>query len=222
MSFTVCKVKVGKRRTTLKKILMDKKKRIRLSFLISGLLFIAIGFFFSKPTQNRSFSNPAIESTNQDEVISFSQEPVSIDKAFLTVQVRKKTQPDPPIRIIIPELNIDLQVKQAKVNKGYWEVFSDSAGFGMGSAYPGEVGNQVIFAHAREGLFLPLKNAKIGQIVYVLTKDHWFQYKVEEIKEVLPSEKEVIASTDEKVLTLYTCSGFADSKRLIIKAKQIN
>ena len=102
------------------------------------------------------------------------------------------------------------------------EVFPDVAGFGLGSAYPDETGNQVIFAHARKGLFLPLKNVKVGQIVYVMTKEKWFSYKIEEIKEVLPSQTEVIAPTPDQVLTLYTCSGFADSKRLIVKAKRIN
>ena len=66
-----------------------------------------------------------------------------------------------------------------------------------------------------------LKKVKEGQLVYVFTKDKWYSYKIDTIKEVLPTQTEVIAPTDTAVLTLYTCSGFSDSKRLIVQAKRV-
>jgi len=122
-------------------------------------------------------------------------------------------------RIIIPEVSIDLEVKKSKLINGYWEVFDDSAGWGEGSGIPGEKGNQVIFAHARKGLFLPLRFIKVGDKIYLLTDSKWFMYEVKEIKEVYPNQVEVIAPTEDETLTLYTCSGFADTKRLIVIAK---
>jgi len=103
--------------------------------------------------------------------------------------------------------DVNLPVKEAKIVSGFWEVFPDSAGFGLGSAYPDETGNTVIFAHARQGLFLPLKDIKTGENILVLTADAWYSYTVAEIKEVLPSQTEVIGPTDNSILTLYTCSG---------------
>jgi len=56
--------------------------------------------------------------------------------------------------------------------------------------------------------------------IYVLTKNEWFSYEVSDVKEVLPNQTEVIKPTDDERLTLYTCSGFADTKRLIVTARR--
>lgn len=219
MSSALRKVKVGHRQQqNLKELLEDEKKRIRFYFLLAGVLLLVLGFIMSKPQKTEiPVPTPASEGITD----SFAQEPVKVDKALLAGKENKENIKNPPIRILIPVLQIDLPVKEAKVVKGYWEVFADSAAFGLGSAYPNEAGNQVIFAHAREGLFLPLRKAKIGQSITVFTKDKWYSYKIKEIKEVLPNQTEVIAPTKDAILTLYTCSGFSDSKRFIVTAEKI-
>jgi len=153
-----------------------------------------------------------------DGVISadFSSEPVRI-QGF---NKEKYTEEDLPVRIIIPKLALDLAVTKAKIIRGYWEVFPDKASWGEGSGLPGRLGNQVIFAHAREGLFLPLKDIQPEMEIYVLTGAKWSDYQVKEIKEVWPKQTEVVAPTEDETLTLYTCSGFKDSKRLIVVAKR--
>lgn len=219
MSSALRKVKVGHRQQqNLKELLEDEKKRVRFYFLLAGVLLLVLGFLMSKP-QKAEIPIPAPVSEGITD--SFAQEPVKVDKTLTGKVTDKKKVKDPPIRILIEELKIDLPVKEAKVVNGYWEVFPDSAAFGLGSAYPNEAGNQVIFAHAREGLFLPLRKAKIGQSVTVFTKDKWYSYKIKEIKEVLPNQTEVIAPTKDAILTLYTCSGFSDSKRFIVTAEKI-
>jgi LPXTG-site transpeptidase (sortase) family protein len=147
---------------------------------------------------------------------TFASEPVEVSGFTLSENEEAKS----PQRVIIPDLDIDLSVKPARLIDGYWEVFPDSAGWGEGSGAPGQPGNQVIFAHAREGLFRPLKDARIGMKIYVLTESEWFLYEVSDIKEVLPNQAEVIKPTEDERLTLYTCSGFADTKRLIVTAKR--
>lgn len=172
----------------------------------------------TKPKQSIN-SARQITDTNSGLTTSFSQEPINVDKSLTLSQINKPDKT--PVRIMIPSVQIDLPVKEAKIVNGYWEVFPTGAGFGLGSAYPDEIGNTVIFAHARKGMFLPLKEVKVKDNIYVFTKDKWYGYKVEEIKEVLPSQIEVIAPTKNRTLTLFTCTGFADSKRLIVMAKPI-
>ncbi|OGG00512.1 hypothetical protein A2Y99_03680 [Candidatus Gottesmanbacteria bacterium RBG_13_37_7] len=186
--------------------------------LACGVLFTVLALTLHK---SQEVTPPVVQETEEKktEIISFSQEPVRIDKSFTSSKKKSKEQKDPPLRITVPDVAIDLPVKEATIVKGYWEVFPDKAGFGTGSAYPGEKGNLVIFAHAKEGLFGPLKNVKSGQNVYVFTINNWYQYKIDSIREVYPSQTEVIGPTEEEVLTLYTCSGFADNKRLIVTAK---
>ena len=149
---------------------------------------------------------------------SFASEPVKVEGFSAEEAPQEKL----PVRIVLPSLSIDLEVKAAKNVNGYWQVFPDTAAWGEGSGLPGEAGNQVIYAHARKGLFLPLRDIALGMKVYVLTKEAWYWYEVKEVKEVKPTQVEVIAPTEDETLTLYTCSGFADSKRLIVSAKRLN
>ena len=189
-----------------------KKKDTSKNRLILGITLLVFGLIlvFGKPRESLKTDVSLSDYT-------FAKEPVKVqgfDKS-------EQSENNIPKRIIIPKLLIDLEVKRAKIVRGFWEVFLDSAGWGEGSGTAGEAGNQVIFAHAREGLFLPLKNIKNGERIYVLTEDKWYSYQVVEIKEVFPNQTEVIAATDDERLTLYTCSGFSDSKRLIAIAKRI-
>ena len=127
---------------------------------------------------------------------------------------------DYPVRLVIPQLKIDLIVKPSRVVNGYWEIHDDSANFGVGSSVPEEIGNTVIFAHAKYNQFGSLRKIKKDYEVSVQTKNGiWHSYKVVEKKEVKPHEVKVVGETEDKTLTLYTCSGFADSKRLIVVAK---
>jgi len=126
-----------------------------------------------------------------------------------------------PTRIIIPSVSIDTSVKKALIIRGYWQVFPDSAAWGEQSGVPGQIGNQVIFAHKRSGLFLSLKDIAIGAKIYVLTDDKSYSYEVKEIKDVKPNQIEVVAPTTDETLTLYTCSGENDKKRLIVIARNI-
>ncbi len=148
---------------------------------------------------------------------SFESEPVKI-QGFSVSEIDEASLPK---QIIIPSLGIDLAVNKAKVVEGYWEVFTDSAGWGEGSGIPGANGNQVIFAHARKGLFLSLRQVREEMKIEVVTDDSQYTYEIIEIKEVYPYQTEVIEPTDDETLTLYTCSGFADSKRLIVIAKRV-
>lgn len=209
------------------------KPRSAGSKLSLGLALLALGalLVFGKP-----------KNISQETSYTFADEPVKVEGFSPQEGIQNY-----PKRIVIPALAIDLEVKKAEIIKGFWEVFEDSAAWGEGSGLPGEAGNQVIFAHAREGLFLPLKDVKEGMKIYVLTEDsldlsslppslaepireetgkeslrrsNWYSYEVTEIKQVFPYETEVIAPTEGETLTLYTCSGYADSKRLIVVGKR--
>jgi LPXTG-site transpeptidase (sortase) family protein len=158
---------------------------------------------------------PVAASPNATSSAGFSVGSIHIDENLL----KGRETPQAPLRIVIPTLRLDLPVVEANVVGGYWELSDTSASHGVGSASPGEMGNTVIFAHAREGLFGPLRSITIGDMVYIMTKDRWERYRVTETKLVDEGQTEVIAPTPDETLTLYTCSGFLDSKRLIVIAK---
>lgn len=141
--------------------------------------------------------------------------PIHIDQKLLgTIEPSQ-----PPLRVLIPSQKIDLSIVEARVVNGLWEISETTASHGIGSANPGETGNTVVFAHARDGLFGPLRNITVNQEIYILTKDRWYRYRVSETKLVDPNQIETIAPTKDETLTLFTCSGFLDTKRLIVVAK---
>lgn len=230
MSAAIRKIKIRAKRKPkdarqkkipLKAVSDFREKKVRAVFLLGGILLV-VGSFIISFKSKRSPPVSIEVKTPRAEILSdsFANEPVKLDPGFLQQLKVQNLNRLPPVRIVIPSLAIDLPVKEAKVINGYWEVFPDSAGFGLGSAYPEDNGNQVIFAHARIGMFAPLKKIKTGANITVFTRDKWFSYTVTGIKEVLPNQTEVIAPTTDAVLTLYTCSGYADSKRLIIVSKR--
>jgi LPXTG-site transpeptidase (sortase) family protein len=187
----------------LEKIRFLKNIQSRAKILASFcLIIIGLALILYKPTDQ-------ITST------SFSSEPIEF-KGFTGQNVQDDALPK---RIIIPRLNVDIEVQKSNIVGGYWEVPENSAGWGVGSGIPGQSGNQVIFAHARKGLFLPLRDIRVEDDMYVLTPHNWHAYRVSEIKEVTPDQTQVIQPTEDQILTLYTCSGFRDEKRLIVIAK---
>ena len=153
---------------------------------------------------------------SKDERSSYPKEPIRI----LEFNLENVPDEDKPKRITIPKLSIDLEVNEANIIDGFWEVFDTKAGWGKGSSPPGFVGNQVIFAHARKGLFGNLDKIEINDNIYVFNEGERYLYNVTEIMEVYPGETEVISMTDDERLTLYTCSGFRDQKRLVVIAKR--
>lgn len=143
-----------------------------------------------------------------------NKNPIKISSSLLS----SKEKENIPVRIIIPKSDIDISVVPAKVVDGYWELSENTASYGLGSGLPGTLSNTVIFAHARQGLFYNLKDVKVGDTIYVLTKNQWHRYRVTKITAVYPNEIDVIKPTKNEVLTLYTCTGFSDEKRLIVTA----
>lgn len=172
---------------------------IGILFFILGVLFLVVPHVI-----------PSTESVEEE-----MQEPIRPDTAF----IGNSSSYEIPKQIIIPSVSIDLKVAPAKLIRGYWETSSTFASFGEGSAPPGTGSNTVVFAHAREGLFLPLKDVNIGDTIYLLTPSRHFSYTVDTITEVNPHDVHTIRPTEDERLTLFTCSGFLDSKRLIVVAK---
>lgn len=170
-------------------------KFIGLIFVSLALALLVIPIHF--PTQKTTQKNPIV-----------------INSKLLSSQ---KTGSN-PLRIIIPKSDIDLSVIDANVVDGYWELSENTASYGIGSGQPGQKGNTVIFAHARQGLFYNLKDVALNDAIYVFTKDKWYRYKVNKITAVYPNQVDVIAPTKTETLTLYTCTGFSDEKRLIVTA----
>ena len=156
--------------------------------------------------------------TDAEVDLSLSNSKITVDPLDLINPIKVF---DVPSRITIAALGIDLPVAEAKVENGLWQNFDSFASHGINSASPGEGSNVVIFAHAKWQMFGNLKYAQIGNEITVLTKRGKYKYQVTDIKEVTPDQVSTIAPTSEETLTLYTCIGVNDEKRLVVVAKPV-
>lgn len=122
----------------------------------------------------------------------------------------------PPTQITIPSLSISLPVAPAKIADNKWTLYEDKVSWLATSNTPGD-GNVILYAHNREELFGNLKDIRLGEIISVQSAGQKFSYRVKEKRKVTPSDVAAVLS-EENRLTLYTCEGSFDQKRLIVIA----
>jgi LPXTG-site transpeptidase (sortase) family protein len=169
--------------------------------LILGLLSLNLGLYLDY----------------RKKVLSFRTEP-QIFKTFAPEDRLSK-----PTNIKIEEMGIDVGIEDAEINNSVWDTSNDSANYLLASARPGEKGNIVIYGHNKKGIFANLIKGKAdGKIVELTNEDgKLFKYIVVVTDIVKPDAVEIISPTDHEVLTIYTCTGFMDSERLVLKASPI-
>jgi LPXTG-site transpeptidase (sortase) family protein len=117
----------------------------------------------------------------------------------------------PGYRIRIPRLAIDLPIAEGDVERDTvrQETPNNFAFHFPGTALPGDVGNTYIYAHARQGMFLALWNARDGdQVVIVTPGGRELPYVVREVHpRIEPTDVSWAQPTAAERLTLQTSTG---------------
>lgn len=117
-------------------------------------------------------------------------------------------------RVVVPALNIDLPVMLQTDNYGVYPL-CDVALYQPFLGQPGEGRATYIYAHAREGMFLPLLVSSqdnggrkmLGDLVEVYTSDNYhFVYKITEVNQHTLDLNEAFSTTTER-LFLQTSEG---------------
>jgi LPXTG-site transpeptidase (sortase) family protein len=124
-----------------------------------------------------------------------------------------------PTRISIPTIGVDLPVIPSKIVRGKWEETTIGVSYIAKSPIPGEIGNSILYGHNWPTLLGDLPLVKPGDkitIAYQNTKPR--RFTVVFINIVSPDTTSVLLPTADRRITLYTCTGFLDSKRLVITA----
>jgi len=123
-------------------------------------------------------------------------------------------------RIEIPRLGISSIVRQG-VDDG---TLSRAVGHVPYTPLPGQQGNVGLAAH-RDTYFRNLKGIKEGDVIRLVTAHGTFEYSVDSLKIVLPTNVEVLDPTPHPSVTLVTCYPFNfvghAPKRFIVRARQI-
>jgi LPXTG-site transpeptidase (sortase) family protein len=123
-----------------------------------------------------------------------------------------------PTRLVIPTLALDLPVIPAHAARGVWSTTTHGVSYLTTSPLPGESGNMVIYGHNYARLLGNLGKVKPGQAIQVFRGDVAYTYIVHFVGVVDPTDTYIVENTSDARLTLYTCTGFLDTKRLVVTA----
>ncbi len=127
-----------------------------------------------------------------------------------------------PVRLIIPQREIDTPIYPAKINGLLWDMTDKGTSYLTSTPAPGEKGNSVLYGHNFANLLGKLPRSKPGDRVQVVMSDgSKREFKIQLTQEVTPDQTNILEQTDKTLLTVYTCSGFLDSKRFVAVATPI-
>jgi LPXTG-site transpeptidase (sortase) family protein len=114
-------------------------------------------------------------------------------------------------RIELPRLGIDLPIAEGDVERDVviQKTPENFAFHFPGTAIPGTLGNSYIYAHARQGMFLSLWNARIGDQVSITTPaGAQIKFVVTEVHpRVPPADTSWLQPSGDERLTLQTSTG---------------
>jgi sortase A len=92
------------------------------------------------------------------------------------------------------------------------------------SALPGESGNVALAGH-RDTFFRPLREIRVGDEIRFKTRERSFEYRVESVEIVAPSDTHVLEASGGHELTFITCYPFyyvgPSPKRFIVHAHEV-
>lgn len=126
---------------------------------------------------------------------------------------------NPPVRMIVKGLEIDLPVIPAKVTSGTWETTTQGVSYLATSPVPGDVGNSIMYGHNWTNLLGDLVHVRPGDQIVLIYKDSSRKtFTVELTGIVSPDQTHILSPTKDRRITLYTCTGFMDSKRFVATA----
>ena len=116
-----------------------------------------------------------------------------------------------PVRIVVPSVNIDLQVADGQYNQktGEWTLSKDKAYYATITPFVNNIGgNTFMYGHNRRSVFASLMGVKTGDEVLVYTDNQKiFTYSFRDSKDVEPTDASLFAYEGKPILTLQTCSG---------------
>lgn len=124
-----------------------------------------------------------------------------------------------PTRIVIKDLHIDLPVLPAKITNNVWQTTANGVSYLTSSPLPGTKGNSIIYGHNWNSLFGNLVNSHPGEKVEIDYADGSKKtFTIAYTSVVTPDTASILAASKDKRITMYTCTGWFDSKRFVAVA----
>lgn len=126
------------------------------------------------------------------------------------------------LRIGIPVLDLDIPVYEGKLEGTKWEYSTIGISHLSTTPWAGQFGNAVYYGHNWPNLLGDLHSIKKGDLLVVTASNNTrHTFIVDSIETVTSDQTRILAPTQDTRLTLFTCTGFLDSKRLVVTARYL-
>lgn len=136
-----------------------------------------------------------------------------------TVSTHKSVYPQ---RLTIESAHIDVTVYPTKLKENKWPTSTSGISYVETSSLPGKPGNGVFYGHNWSSLLGNLPKVTPGDEIDVQMSDgSTKKFIVEYTDAVKPDMTAIINQTSDTRITIYTCTGFLDSKRFVVVAKYL-
>jgi sortase A len=125
--------------------------------------------------------------------------------------------PEQAVRLQIGDISVDAPVVQGDG----WEQLKKGVAQHNGTPNPGQNGNIVLSAHndVFGEIFRDLDQLSPGDEITLFTSQKSYRYVVKDIQYVGPLDVEVMANTQEPVVTLISCYPYmVDNQRIVVRA----
>ena len=124
-----------------------------------------------------------------------------------------------PSSIAIPSLGLNLPIVITHMEGKKWPTTPSGVSYLANSAVPGDMGNAVFYGHNWPSILGTLKNTKTGDKLIIQYQDGKSRdFTVDKVFIVGPDSTEILAQSNTPKITVYTCTGFLDAKRLVVTA----
>jgi len=124
-----------------------------------------------------------------------------------------------PVGIIIPAINLKLPIIPSEIKNGNWEATTKGVSYLSSSAIPGTKGNSILYGHDWPNLLGNITKLKPGQNIQIKFADGTIKnFVINTLSLVSPNQVSILAPSKTAQITLYTCTGFWDSKRFVVTA----
>lgn len=128
-----------------------------------------------------------------------------------------------PARVKSAQLGFDLPVEATRIQNGTWETSKNAVSYLASSPIPGSQGNSILYGHNWPGLLGKLTKAKPGDIIEVVDgRGATNRFRIDSTAVLSPKDASVLNNTDDTRITIYTCTGFLDTKRFVATAQLVS
>lgn len=124
-----------------------------------------------------------------------------------------------PKMLLIPDVGIHVPVIPQKMEKTTWPQTTKGVSYLRNSPIPGSIGNSILYGHNWTNILGKLSQVRPGMKIYI---EQWngtyMPFTTIYTLTVNSHETSILKSSTDKRITLYTCTGFLDSKRFVVVA----